>query len=272
MATQGAIMQRTRSLARLARLIGAGLGALCLLAASATAEARPWAGFTMGTAAGGVKVGRVLPTSPAAKAGLRSGDVIYKINGRAVSTPRQVLLITSRSKPGRTLRIGLRRGGRTRTLWLRLVKAPGAAALLRLFWLNRRAPGLTAPLINRSGSKSLASLRGKPVILYFWASWCDSCKLNFPKLKRLHAAFASKGLVIFSFSQDKRASKTRKTLRLLSLPFLVGHNYKNRIGKKFNSNKIPTLIAIDRKGIVRDLIRGSSYGYRRLTRLMRKLK
>ncbi len=262
-------MQRTRTLAR---LIGMGLGALSLLVAGATVEARPWAGFTMGTAAGGVKVGRVLPTSPAAKAGLRSGDVIQKINGRAVTTPQQVIRITGRAKPGRTLRIQLQRGGRTLNKWLRLVKAPGAAKLLRLYWLNQRAPGFTAPLINRSGSKSLASLRGKPVILYFWASWCDSCKLNFPKLKRLHAAYAKKGLVIFSFSQDKRASKTRHTLKLLNLPFLVGHNYRNRIGKKFNSNKIPTLIAIDRKGIIRDLVRGSSYSYGRLTRLMRKLK
>ncbi len=262
-------MQRTKFLAG---MMGVGLGALCLLATSATAEARPWAGFTMSTAAGGVRVGRVIPTSPAAKAGLRSGDVIQKINGRSVNSPQQVISITSRTKPGRTLRIRLQRGGRTLTKWLRLVKAPGAATLLRLYWLNQRAPGFTAPLINRSGSKSLASLRGKPVILYFWASWCDSCKLNFPKLKRLHTAYAPKGLVIFSFSQDKRASKTRKTLKLLNLPFLVGHNYRNRIGKKFNSNKIPTLIAIDRKGIIRDLIRGSSFSYGRLTRLMRKLK
>jgi len=256
----------------LARRVGASLAALCLVATGATAEARPWAGFTMGTGAGGVRVGRVLPTSPAAKAGLKSGDVITRINGRAVTTPQQVILITGRSKPGRTLRIKLRRGSRSLTKWLRLVKAPAAAALLRLYWLNQRAPGFTAPLINRSGTKSLASLRGKAVILYFWASWCDSCKLNFTKLKRLHAAYASKGLVIFSFSQDKRATKTRKTLKLLNLPFLVGHNYKNRIGKKFSSNKIPTLIAIDRKGIIRDLIRGSSFGYGRLTRMMRKLK
>lgn len=253
-------------------VIGAVVGLWGLLAASSTAGARPWAGFTMGAAAGGVKVGRVLPSSPAAKAGLRSGDVIVTINGTAVTRPRQVILLTRRSKPGRTLRLKVKRGGRTLNKWLRLVRAPGAAALLRLYWLNQRAPGFTAPLINRAGSKSLASLRGKPVILYFWASWCDSCKLNFSKLKRLYAAYKGKGLVIYSMSQDKKVSKTRKTLGLLNLPFLVGHNYKNRVGKKFNSNKIPTLIAIDRKGIIRDLLRGSTYGYGRLLRIMRKIK
>lgn len=253
-------------------VIGSLVGLWGLLATGATAEARPWAGFTMSTAAGGVRVGRIMPTSPAAKAGLRTGDIIQTVNGSGVTSPRQVLVITGRSRPGRVLKLRVKRGGRYLLKRLRLVKAPGAATLLRLYWLNQRAPGFTAPLINRAGSKSLASLRGKPVILYFWASWCDSCKLNFPKLKRLYAAYKGKGLVIYSFSQDKKASKTRKTLGLLNLPFLVGHNYKNRVGKKFNSNKIPTLIAIDRKGIVRDLLRGSSFSYGRLKRIMRKLK
>ncbi len=255
------------------RKIAAGLGAasLLLVVGPSGALARPWAGFTMRAAPGGVRVDRVLPTSPAARAGLRSGDLIFRVGSARVSAPADVVRITGRSKVGQLLRLRLRRGRRALTLWLRLRKAPGAAALLRLYWLNRPAPAFTAPLINRSGSKSLAYLRGKPVILYFWASWCDSCKLNFPKLKRLHGQFAGKGLVIFSLSQDKKTSKTKKTLRLLRLPFLVGHNYRNRIGRLFLSNKVPTLVAIDRKGVVRDLIRGSGYGYQRLSRLAQKL-
>jgi thiol-disulfide isomerase/thioredoxin len=262
-------MQRTRFYSGLIALALGGLGSLVAIA---PAQGRAWAGFTMSATTGGVRVDRVLPSSPATQAGLRSGDVIQQVDGRGVTTPQDIVGITSRTRPGKTLRLQLRRGGRALTRWLRLAKTPDAAALLRLYWLNQPAPGFTAPLINRAGKKSLASLRGKMVILYFWASWCDSCKLNMPKLKRLHREFASKGLVIYSFSQDKKASKTRQTLKLLSLPFLVGHNYRNRVGKRFLSNKIPTLIAVDRKGIIRDLVRGSTFGYGRLKRIVQRLR
>jgi cytochrome c biogenesis protein CcmG/thiol:disulfide interchange protein DsbE len=55
-----------------------------------------------------------------------------------------------------------------------------------------RAPDFTAPLLRGGGSESLSDLRGKPVVLNFWASWCVPCKDEAPLLRQAYAAYGSK--------------------------------------------------------------------------------
>jgi thiol-disulfide isomerase/thioredoxin len=263
-------MRHTNQPAKPLAILGTALFAL-LVSSTPAHAARPWVGILMGTAAGGVKVTRVMPTSPAANAGLKKGDVLTFVNGQPVRSPAAVLAITGKSSPGQTLHLTIKRGGNVFNKQLKVGSVPKMRTLLRLFWLNQKSPDFATPMINRSGSLRLSSLKGKAEIDNCWASWCDSCKINIPKLKRLHAAYAKRGLVIYSLSQDKKVSKTKQTLTKLQLPFPVGHNYKNRIGLLYKSNKIPTLIAIDKRGIIRDFLRGSSFSYAKLDRLVRKL-
>jgi cytochrome c biogenesis protein CcmG/thiol:disulfide interchange protein DsbE len=70
----------------------------------------------------------------------------------------------------------------------------GAATLRKVDNLGpgSRAPDFTAPLLGGGGSVTLSSLRGKPVVLNFWASWCLPCKDEAPLLRRAHATYGSK--------------------------------------------------------------------------------
>lgn len=235
------------------------------------AEARPWVGVAMARGNGGATVTRVLPTSPAAKAGLHKGDLIVALNGAAVSGPNGVLAVAARAHTGQTLRLAVQRAGRRLSLRLVVGKRPGLHALVRLYLLNTPAPNFEVPMVSRPGNLRLSSLRGKVVVLYFWATWCDSCKLNMPRLKALHRKYSGRGLIIFSMAQDKRADAIRHTASTLGLPFLVGQNVRNRIGLLFKSRNVPTLILIDKTGIIRDYRVGSSYSFGSLEREIRSL-
>ena len=89
------------------------LATTLLLAMTPAAQAaKPWVGVAMGTAQGGVRVTRVLPTSPAHKAGFRKGDLITFVNGIQVLAPRSVLRITGKASVGQALSFKVSRGGR----------------------------------------------------------------------------------------------------------------------------------------------------------------
>ena len=163
------------------------------------------------------------------------------------------------------------RSGKALPFRVLVAARPELAALVRLFLLGTPGPDFELPLVNQPGSLKLSSLRGKVVILYFWASWCDSCKLNMPRLTGLHRTYGKRGLVIYSMGQDKQADTLKKTVAELGLPFPVGFNARNRVGLLYKSKNVPTLIVFDRQGVVREYIQGSSFSFSSLEATLRKL-
>jgi thiol-disulfide isomerase/thioredoxin len=111
----------------------------------------------------------------------------------------------------------------------------------------------------------LDRLRGKPLILFFWAHWCSDCKRVAPDLARLAAEYASQGLVVIGPTQHygyvaggQDASARQETAYIDSVrkefySILVGmpvpvseENFRN-----YGASSTPTLVFVDRKGIVR---------------------
>jgi thiol-disulfide isomerase/thioredoxin len=111
----------------------------------------------------------------------------------------------------------------------------------------------------------LAQLRGKPLLLFFWAHWCADCKRLLPDLVRLAAEFGPKGLLIVGPTRHYgvvgggvEASPEQETAyidsvrkefysSLAGMPVPVSEeNFKN-----YGSSSSPTLVLVDRKGIVR---------------------
>jgi putative serine protease PepD len=76
------------------------------------------------TSSGDPEITAVQPNSPAARAGLKRGDVIAAVDGRAVRSIEQLIEIVDGDKPRQTLVLTVNRGGRTRTIELRLAVRP----------------------------------------------------------------------------------------------------------------------------------------------------
>jgi thiol-disulfide isomerase/thioredoxin len=120
------------------------------------------------------------------------------------------------------------------------VAAPEAGAKLT------PAPSFKLPA--RTGTVSLESLRGKVVLVDFWASWCEPCRTSFPWLRRMHDRYASKGLVIVAINLDKDRDAANAFLQSQPAPFLVAFDPAAKTAEAFKVPGMPSSYLVSPKG------------------------
>ena len=130
----------------------------------------------------------------------------------------------------------------------RLVDAVPIPGQTGSFLLNRPAPDFELKTLE--GERvHLSDLRGHPVLLNFWASWCGPCRRELPELVKIHAAFQDKGLRILGVN-DEGKSAARGYAQKAELPFdtLDDSNYK--LHRLYRVRSIPSVFLIDGDGKV----------------------
>lgn len=126
--------------------------------------------------------------------------------------------------------------------------APVATALEAPRWFEP-VPDVSIPLLD-GGKLSLTSLRGKVVLLDFWASWCAPCMEELPKLQALLAELEPEGLAAIAVNGQETVDIARRTTRALRLSMPVGR-YDRDLDTAFIVRNLPTAVLIDRQGRVR---------------------
>lgn len=150
---------------------------------------------------------------------------------------------------------------------------------------KRREPhykliGLPAPELVRldaflpNKSISLADLKGKVVLIDFWATWCGPCLDAFPKLNDLYAEYGDQGFTILGltryYEELGKAPRSEKELvsirefvgeHELKYPIIVANSQANQIA--YSAMSLPTVVLVDKKGIIRNIYVGSSDGRER---------
>jgi thiol-disulfide isomerase/thioredoxin len=100
---------------------------------------------------------------------------------------------------------------------------------------------------------SLAALRGKVVLLNFWATWCGPCVAAFPDLKKLYEKYRDHGFEVIAISLDSDRAALDAYLKRNPLPwpqYFDGKGWENRLAQQFGVTGIPEEWLIDREGIV----------------------
>ena len=102
---------------------------------------------------------------------------------------------------------------------------------------------------------SLASLRGKVVLLDYWATWCGPCRMATPTLQALHKQFARQGLRVVGLSVDQADSlaQVKPFVKAFGMTYLVSASpaLNGRAAQAYHVNGIPSQYLIDKKGVVR---------------------
>jgi peroxiredoxin len=152
--------------------------------------------------------------------------------------------------------------GGNRRQWLAAVAAAAigwpalATEPLRQEWPRKRAtPAVRLPALE-GGEWSLDSARGKPVLLNFWASWCEPCRTEMPSLQQLAAQHQAQGLQLMAvnFKEGERAIRRFLAATNLDLPVLSDRD--GALAKAFGVRAFPSTVAIDRQGKVRFVVVG----------------
>jgi thiol-disulfide isomerase/thioredoxin len=118
--------------------------------------------------------------------------------------------------------------------------------------IGQQAPDIILP--DSSGNlKTLSSLRGKIILVDFWASWCGPCRFENPNVVRLHQKYKDKGFDVLSVSldQDKKA-----WLRAIEADGMEWNHvsdlkkWESSVVPLYNINAIPMTFLLDQKGVI----------------------
>ena len=120
---------------------------------------------------------------------------------------------------------------------------------------GERAPEIG--LSDTDGNRiTIASLRGKVVIVDFWASWCEPCREAMPVLDRLYQRYRSQGLVVVGVGLDREDANARRFLRRTAVSFPVVLDGRHAVAGRYEPPRMPTSYLIDRNGMVRHVHEG----------------
>jgi peroxiredoxin len=105
---------------------------------------------------------------------------------------------------------------------------------------------------------SLSQLRGKVVLLNFWATWCGPCRVEMPAMEQLYRTFPRREFEILAVSTDPQgAAVTRPFQQEMGFTFPILHDSEYRVGLTYGARTLPMTFMVDRQGIIRQKIFGA---------------
>ena len=93
-------------------------------------------------------------------------------------------------------------------------------------------------------------LKGRLVIVDFWASWCGPCRGTFPLMEDLHRRLGKRGLVIVAVNEDKSRVAMTEFLKQHPVSFTVVRDAKKKLAAKVNVAMLPASYILDGDGKV----------------------
>lgn len=128
--------------------------------------------------------------------------------------------------------------------------------------IGARSPEIDLPVLT-GGRVKLSALRGHPVVVTFWQTWCPSCLREFPDLNNASAEYRAAGLVVLGVNDPMQEHSGRDGVaKVKAFVDKLGVSFQNALDKngrtldRFGILTLPTIIFIDSGGVVRAINRG----------------
>jgi cytochrome c biogenesis protein CcmG, thiol:disulfide interchange protein DsbE len=121
-----------------------------------------------------------------------------------------------------------------------------------------QAPDATRelPLLDGAGTRSLASLRGKVVVLNFWASWCEPCKAEAPLLERAQSQLERHGATVLGVTYLDASPDSQSFARHYHLSYPNLRDNSGSFAHSYGTDQLPETFIVDRSGHIMAISRG----------------
>jgi peroxiredoxin len=102
----------------------------------------------------------------------------------------------------------------------------------------------------------LSDLRGQPVLINFWASWCGPCRSEMPHIQAAHETHSKDGLVVLGVDQMESPPAVARFVNEFNLTFLIPMDSDGKVSRAYQARGLPTSFFVDADGIIRDTFTG----------------
>jgi cytochrome c biogenesis protein CcmG/thiol:disulfide interchange protein DsbE len=110
------------------------------------------------------------------------------------------------------------------------------------------APSFTLPRLDTTGQLSIASLRGKGVVVNFWASWCIPCKDEAPFLQETYERYRKQGLVVLGIDAQDFRQDAKRFIKRFGLTYPIVYDGEGSTLGKWGVTGFPETFFVDRTG------------------------
>jgi peroxiredoxin len=126
--------------------------------------------------------------------------------------------------------------------------------------IQGKAPDFTLKSQNGDNIK-LSELRGKVILINFWASWCGPCRQEMPELDQLYQHYRSLDFTILGVNVEENSDAAKSLLKDIPVSFPVLFDNANTVSKLYKIKGMPSTIILDRDGNMRYMYMGYQRGY-----------
>ncbi len=117
------------------------------------------------------------------------------------------------------------------------------------------APAFSMPLFD-GPELNLADLKGKVVVLNFWASWCPPCKDEAPYFEKVYRQYKGRGVVFLGVDYMDTEKEAREFIQTFNITYPNGPDLRGKISQAYRIRGVPETFFIDKQGNLQGMVKG----------------
>ncbi len=220
-------------------------------------QVKPWLGISIESKPNGVSIIQAIQGTPAEKAGLKTGDLIKKVDSVSVKEPKELIGYIQSKGVGYEVLVEFEREKKPMKLSIKLEARPDEFAVVKKQLTGKPMPDFTLEGMNEKKTFTNKDIANKVTIVEFWATWCGPCRASHARLSE----FAEKNPSIQVLAVSNEDTELiQKYIKSTKHKFTTVRDASGDLHKTFLVSAIPMTALIDKKGRIHSLsLGGGSY-------------